>query len=60
MNCAGKSGKVNMPVKSPKQFRFMHAVKSGNVPGVKSEVGEKFLKETPREKRKRFARAARK
>jgi len=46
-----------MPVKSAKQFRFMYAVKAGDVKGVLPSIGKHFLDKTSEDKKKKFAKA---
>ena len=46
-----------MPAKSGKQYRFMGAVRSGNVAGISPEVGKHFQEETPKSKRRAFSHA---
>jgi len=46
-------------IKSAKQFRFMHAAKAGNVPGLSPSVAGKLLNETSESRKKKFAKAFR-
>ena len=49
-----------MPVKSGKQFRAMKAAKHGkSTLGIPKRVAEEFIKETPRKKRRKFAKQKR-
>jgi len=51
-----------MPVKSPKQFRFMEAAAHGNMKsagGPSPSVAKEFLSKTPESKKKKFAHAVR-
>lgn len=48
-----------MPVKSAKQFRFMHAAKNGDIQGVMPSVGKEMLEKTPEDKKSKFAKAFR-
>jgi hypothetical protein len=49
-----------MPVKSPKQFRFMEGIKHGMKPksgiGPSPAVASEFLKKTPMKKKSMFAK----
>lgn len=47
-----------MPVKSPKQFRFMGAAAHGALKGIgpSPDVAQEFLSKTPKKKKSQFAK----
>lgn len=46
-----------MPAKSSKQYGLMAMAREGKISGIAPTVGKKFMDETPKTKRKAFAKA---